>query len=402
MTEGDGLHKRSGSRFWWVSYQGPDGQVRESSKTADRRTALAYRKQRLAQVANGTWSALDKRRDSMPTVQQYAEDFAEKRRRDGVLTVKDETTRLRSYVVPHIGQLHLDQVKRKHIADMMGKVAREPGKKTAKLSPRSVLHVYGVTRLLFDQAVADELLVASPCTLRTKRGELPEKRDKDPKWRVLNRYTREETEQLISDQRIPIMRRTFYGLLLLAGLRSGEAIGLTWSVYDAHAEGLGQLLVATQYDGRDLKTASRSAGSTRVVPVHPMLAALLAEWKLSGFAFQHGRPPRHEDYLVPSPLGPTRHLSKKTLEWLKADLDMLKLRSKGRGRHACRHTFISLAQAGGAPRDVLETITHEGTDRRAIAGYTVYPWETLCEAVLCLKIERREGKVLPLKRSETP
>lgn len=383
MADETGIYRRAGSAYWWCRYPGPpgEGEQRESTQTKDKRAALAYRRDRIRQVADGTWTKHGDRRASAPTVADFARAFVRHREETGVRTWRDEKTRLESYVIPKIGKLPIDAVRRKHIAEMMAEVQREPGKEIEKLSPRSVLHVYGVTRLLFDEAVARELIAATPCTLRTKRGELPVKRDKDPRWRAGSRYTAEELLAIVSDERITLMRRTFYALLGLAGLRSGEAIGLHVHDYEHGIAPLGRLLVATQYDDRDTKT-----GTTRQVPVHPMLAALLDEWLSTGFAAVHGRAPRSDDYLVPSPLGPKRHLSKKTLEWLKADLGTLKLRTTGRGRHALRHTFISLAQAGGASRDVLETITHEGSDRRAIAGYTVYPWATLCEAVLCLRI----------------
>lgn len=384
MADDVGIYRRPGSVFWWCRYPGPpgEGEQRESTQTKDKRTALAYRRDRVREVAAGTWAPHRDRRLTARTVRDFAREFIRHREESGVRTWRDEKTRLETYVLPRIGRYPLESVRRKHIADMLAEVARAPGTKTEKLSARSVLHVYGVTRLLFDEAVARELIAATPCTLRTKRGELPVKRDKDPRWRTLSRYTPPELVALISDQRIALMRRAFYGTLLLAGLRSGEAIGLHVRDYDSTMQPLGRLIVATQYDERETKT-----GTTRLVPVHPALAKLLEEWTATGFAEVHGRAPQPDDYLIPSPLGPRRHMSKKTLEWLKDDLDRLELRKEGRGRHAMRHTFISLAQAGGASRDVLETITHEGSDRRAIAGYTVYPWATLCEAVLALKTE---------------
>ena len=55
--------------------------------------------------------------------------------------------------------------------------------------------------------------------------------------------------------------------------------------------------------------------------------------------------------------------------------------------------MISLARAGGASKDLLEWVTH-GPPGDVIDGYTTLPWETLCQQVLCIKVERLEGKVL--------
>ncbi len=74
---------------------------------------------------------------------------------------------------------------------------------------------------MFEDALADDLIESNPCAI--KRGELPAKIDKDPTWRSGAVFTREEVEQLLSDDRIPEERRTLYALLFLGGMRIGEA-----------------------------------------------------------------------------------------------------------------------------------------------------------------------------------
>ena len=73
--------------------------------------------------------------------------------------------------------------------------------------------------------MADEFIDATPCVVI--KGELPKKTDKDPSWRATAVYTREEIEQLISDQRIPEDRCVLYALEAVAGPRHGEAAALT-------------------------------------------------------------------------------------------------------------------------------------------------------------------------------
>ncbi len=57
--------------------------------------------------------------------------------------------------------------------------------------------------------------------------------------------------------------------------------------------------------------------------------------------------------------------------------------------------MISLARAGGASKDLLEWVTH-GPPGDVIDGYTTLPWETLCQQVVCIKVERREGRILAM------
>ncbi len=86
-----------------------------------------------------------------------------------------------------------------------------------------------------------------------------------------------------------------YGLAGLAGLRIGEVAGLRWRHYDAASEPLGRLVIAHSHDRETTKT-----GRIRQVPVHPTLAALLAGWKLRGWAELIGRHPLPDDLIIPS------------------------------------------------------------------------------------------------------
>ncbi len=146
------------------------------------------------------------------------------------------------------------------------------------------------------------------------------------------------------------------------------------------------------------------------MPVHPTLAAILAEWKLKGWPEMMGRAPTPEDLVVPMPRptnrGPrvehgrmrTDHHSYKRLV---KDLEVLGLRHR-RG-HDLRRTMISLARTDGARKDILELCTH--TPRKsgsAIDLYTTFPWEALCAEVAKLKVQRHErGQLvrLPLAAS---
>jgi hypothetical protein len=59
---------------------------------------------------------------------------------------------------------------------------------------------------------------------------------------------------------------------------------MTWSQYDADAKPLGAI-----------NLGHTKSGVPRQVPVHPVLAKLLAAWKLAGWAATYGRSPRTND-----------------------------------------------------------------------------------------------------------
>ena len=175
-------------------------------------------------------------------------------------TAGDDETRLNLHVLPRIGTMLLEEVRPRHIRELMLKLRAD-----GKLAPRTIHHVFHTAKALFHHAVADELLDVNPCVL--PKGVLPKKVDKNPAWRATAIYTREEVEQLISDTRITEDRRVLYALKALAGLRHSEAAELTWRQYDTELEPLGALSLE--------RTKTQVP---RQVPVHPTLARVLAEW----------------------------------------------------------------------------------------------------------------------------
>jgi integrase len=304
------------------------------------------------------------------TVKSYAKRWLADRARVGLRSVPDDTSRLNLHVLPRIGSMELQEVRPRHLREMVLQL-REAG----TLAPRTIHHVYHLTATLFRTAVADELIDATPCVLQ--RGVLPKKVDKDPAWRATAIYTREEIEKLISDRRIPDDRRVLYGLKALGGLRHGEAATLTWRQYDEAMEPLASLSL------EQTKTQV-----PRRVPVHPTLAAILAEWKEVGWERTYGREPTSTDLVTPT-LNMSTRSAQETPKQLHDDLRKLGLRER-RG-HDLRRTFITLAQVDGARRDLLETVSH-GPRGDIVSVYTTFPWPALCAEIAKLKIELRDDR----------
>jgi integrase len=237
----------------------------------------------------------------------------------------------------------------------------------------TVRHVYGSLHALLHDAVVDELVSANPCMLR--RGDLPGKIDKDPLWRSGAIYTRAEVETLISDPRVPEPRRMLYSLLFLGGLRAGDAAALRWRAIDSAVEPLGRLVVAASFNRKKKRETSVKSEQPREVPIHPTLARVLAAWKLGGWAQLMGSQPGPEDLVVPATTGnnlrdPVVHAN------LQRDLGVLGMRS--RRVHDARRTFVSLALADGARKDVLRWMSH-GPTGDIVDLYTTLPWAARCE-----------------------
>jgi len=77
---------------------------------------------------------------------------------------------------------------------------------------------------------------------------------------------------------------------------------------------LGRLSIAKSYSTELKAEKEVKTKVPRDLPVHPVLASLLAEWKLSGWLATFGRTPERDDLIIPSRLGKNRsanHMLKK-------------------------------------------------------------------------------------------
>jgi integrase len=383
---------------WWVSYSITKEQaerfglrnrnVREPGG-GSQRSAKALYAMRKREVADDSWRPKSKGSAS-PLMKDYVETTWIPLRADsGVKSATDEAQRLRDYVLPKIGAKRVTEVRRQDIVDLVAAYAKSTSETTGKNpAPRSVHHVYEDIRVLFNHLVeVEEIVPATPCTLKVRRGELPTKKDANPRWRAGAVYARDEVEALISDPRIEWPRRVTYALTFFPGTRIGEAVGWKWLDYDPSLKPLGRLLVATQYGGDDTKTET-----TREVPVHPVLAELLAKWKTEGFPLFFGRKPRQDDHIVPrlrGHSGSPAHQSRKRV-WVNLQADLKMLGFRPRRVHDTRRTMISLTRADGGDKEILSWVTHGPSNEDMMDLYSTLPWETFCNEVAKLRIVMRE------------
>lgn len=335
----------------WMKYRGADGawvaastDLRVGEEKAARALLKAVNTKVEAQVDHGS-------RDKGPlTVERFVRQWIEVRKRRGVGSARDDETRLTLHALPALGAMLLDEVRPRHIRNLVRAMSAKAGTASGQLAPRTVRHVYATLRTMFGDALADEVIDTNPSVL--KRGELPKKIDKDPTWRAGAIYTREEVEALISDERIPLDRRVVDAILVIAGLRFGELAALKWSRYDATTAPLGKLVVAESYDFKEKRVKGVKSGVPREVPVHATLAKVLTAWKLGGWAAMMGRPPKQDDLVLPPRPEwtdePYRNANR-ALRRFCEDLERLSLRR--RRIHDLRRTFVTLARADGARKD---------------------------------------------------
>jgi integrase len=381
------IYKR-GTRLW-IRFKGPDGRWTQQ-KTSHLVGSEAKARKLLMEVeAKIEAGAEFADAGSGPiSVARYAKKWIGDREGLGLADWAGDAARLKNHVLPSIGTLRLDEVRPRHLVEMVRTL-----RGSAKLAPKTIYNIYSTLKALFRDAKIADLLIGDSPTILTKY-QLGENVDKDPEWRGTARYTRDELEILISDECIPIDRRVFYALEGIGGLRLGEVAGLRFRHHDAGLSPLGGILVATSYDTGRTKTKQ-----PRRMPVHPTLAAILAEWRLSGWVEMMGRQPTLDDLIVPMPPEhAARRREGRTLEGMRSrtycfkrfrdDLKMLGFRHR-RG-HDLRRTMISLSREDGARKDLLELCTHNPKKKgSSIDVYTTFPWEAFCGEVQKLVVRRR-------------
>ncbi len=326
------------------------------------------------------------------TVSRFSSSWLKEREKH-VRTWKNDASVMRLHVLPTLGSMRLDEVRAKHLVDLVrswrSKVEAE------RMAPKSIYNAYSTVSALFRDAELEGLISYNPCKL-TKR-QLGPKVDADPEWRPTAVFTLAELELLISDERVPMDRRVLYALEGIAALRHGEASGLLWRNVQPELEPLGMLYVAFNYQHPMPK-----GDVCRPVPIHPTLAAILAEWKLHGWARMMGRPPTADDLVLPLPPGAkSKHGRWRrkgySYDGLERDLEVLGFRHR-RG-HDLRRTMISLCRSNGAIRDILRRATHK-PPKEVIEGYTTYEWQVVCAEVAKHPVARpRAGKVIELMRA---
>jgi integrase len=299
-----------------------------------------------------------------------------------------DESRLRLHVYPAFGDVLLRELRPKHVIRLVADLK-------ARRAPRTVRNVYGVLAALLRDAAIEELIPADLPKL-WGTAHLPPPEDAEAEWRAEAVFTRDELAQLVTAHpMIPADSTVSYALLGLGMLRHGELAGLRWRHYVPDVEPLGRLVVACSYRRPGTKTVKE-----RWMPVHPTLAAILAEWKLQGWPAMMGRRPASDDLVVPLPVTARRAaeaMRTKGLTYRRlagrdeehgGHLQVLGFRH--RRVHDLRRTGISLAGSDGALDTILRWGTH-APPRTVMGLYTTMEWAAVCREVAKLQLERRRA-----------
>lgn len=391
-----GVYERvyaSGSVFYWITFvdQHGDRQRESGGETIAKAEALLRKRRR--EVQTGTYRP-DGAEGGM-LLADYVEPFLAHRTRR-VKTVEDDRARLRDHIVPRLGDRPLAAIEPRDVEAFVLELVDAD-----ELAPKTVVNVHSTLAALLERARYEKLIDANPAhdlPAGTLPGAAPA-RDPLP-------FTRDEAQLLVFDRRIALERRVAHAMGAFCGARTGEIIGARWRDLDTDAPRLWRWSLRSQYDGKSLKGSSAKPGAPRDVPIHPRLRELLEEWRREGWPQHVRRHPRPDDLIVPREDG-TMH-SKESLGAKSVGraarvvgIAMSGTAADGttwsKDAHSFRRFFITTTQVDGAREEVVRRITHDGRPRgRIMQRYTVFPWETLCDAVSMLHLEPLAATVAEL------
>jgi integrase len=255
---------------------------------------------------------------------QYLRDYAGPSLRVG--TLKNNESMLRLYIIPHLGHLHIQDVRPLHIQQLQNRLLRDK-------SPVYVFNIMRLFRQVLNIAVKWDVVPSNP----SLKIDLP--RVKKSEYTIL---PPERLMELLS--RLCAQDKAVIALAAFAGLRRGEIFGLQWPDIDLKQKKIN--LQRQYFLGRVMPLKTES--SRMQLPICRTLSLILATWKL-----RSGSP----HWVFPGkggkPLYPDTWIAKHFRKILKQNL-LPPMRF-----HDLRHTFVSILIGEGIPTaDVQKLARH--------------------------------------------
>ena len=259
-------------------------------------------------------------------------------------------------VLPYFERIRLADIDSQKATEYLDYLKNERKNPEGKpLSAQTRKHHYSTLNLIFAYAVKRRYIEDNPM----QNVESP----KLPRHRV-DAFTKSEVTRFIDEvEKLPLMQKTMYYILLTTGLRRGECFGLQWGDIDFENAlmHINRNVVYTTKSGAVVGAPKTDTGY-RTIPLANKTLRLLEEYKIAenpkvkdAFLF-HGEgaqtEPRDPSYL-------TKHM-KKLMK--KADLPNM-------SPHDLRHTCASLLLQNGADIKSVQDILGHADARTTLNFY---------------------------------
>ncbi len=309
--------------------------ITKSGMCANKTLAQKAAAQAITDHARGNLSAPDR-----VTIKEWLEQWLEgKRSRISTNTNARYSDIIRLHIVPHLGKKRVQALKP---VDLRGFYANLTSK---GMSPRTVRHVHGVLFGALKDALKLELVMRNVADV--VRPEVP---SQDNTVKASQAWTANEVTAFIEAARGDRLFPLFY-LLILLGLRRGEACGLRWSNVDLEKRTvkIQEALVIIQ--GKIETSTPKTKKSVRVLRIPDDVVTVLKQHRTEQNAMhlEHEVTPE-VDYVFTTAKGTPVYPDNlnRTLERIAGLASVRVIRI-----HDLRHTWASLARRAGVPLEIV-------------------------------------------------
>jgi integrase len=285
----------------------------------------------------------------------YVSEWIQRREASGARVASTYRCLLRR-MVPVFGPQAMCAIRPAHVRSWVAWLTTSNTKNGAPLSSRTVGSYYRLLHVIFNDALADEIVEVSPCVLRKGR-DLPSACDKDPTWRAAAVFSKAEVEAILSASSTSDFWRALFALLFTTGARLGEVVALRFNRVLPDSP-LPRVVLAESWNWHSKKLNPTKTGAQRSAPLLPEAELFLNRWR-SRWAAQFGRDPQPGDLIFPR-VSPTEGLT-----YVRHDVvrdafhtTLARLGLRRRRVHDARRSFVSLAIEAGARREAIFSCTH--------------------------------------------
>lgn len=252
-------------------------------------------------------------------------------------------------IVDYLGELQLNSIDSSKIEEYMNYLKNTyKTKQNTTVSQQTMKHHYCTLNLIFDYALKLNYMTENPL-LKVKSPKLTRHK--------VDAFSREEALELIKEtDKLPIMQRLMYNLLLTTGIRRGECFGLQWGDVDFvnRVIFIRRNVTYTALNGITVGLPKTNTG-IKTIPITDNLLSLLKEYKTSeetNFALYDDSFLFHSEQSSQIPRAPT-YITKHMKRFMK------RIGLPDMSPHDLRHTCATiLLQSGADIKSVQDILGH--------------------------------------------
>lgn len=344
MTRPTGSIKRRNGQWCYVYSYDDNGKRRQKRRQGFATKDLAQR----ALVAELSKIHQNATVESTDTVAQYLTAWLDRLSKSGTVkrtTVVARTGHLNRYVIPRIGDIHLNKLKRQHVAALYADLlngGRINNAKSSGLSAKSVRDIGSTLVKALNDAVSFDLLNRNVA----KGVELPRYQKPD-----ITPYDETQVRQLLEHaNRTGDYFAAIWRLLIVSGMRRGELCGLKWSSVDMVGGTITICETRLNVDGRILVESPKTRQSRRTVSLDAGTVDELAKFRNLQDDAKVRLGSWHSEYVMTDldgqPVNPERVSRLFKRACASAGLPVPRL-------HDTRHTAVTLGISSGVPIHVV-------------------------------------------------